>query len=89
MANEDNQFPSFPTDDEDPTTVEGYALVSRYAMVVFYFVTGGKNWDNSMGFLNPDKQTCDWYHVFPPPKGEVGVLCNQTTKRIIGLSLSK
>jgi len=87
MANEDNQFPSFPTDDEDPTTIEGYALVSRYAMVVFYFATEGKNWDNSMGFLNPDKQTCDWYHVFPPPKGEAGVLCNQTTKRIIGLSL--
>jgi hypothetical protein len=90
LANEDNQFPILPTHyDNDPTTPEGYALVSRYALAVFYFATNGKNWDNSLSFLDPDKATCDWFHIFAPPKGELGVLCNQTTRRIIGLSLSK
>ncbi len=89
MAYEDNQFPTFPTPDKDPTTTEGYSLVSRYAMAVLYFATNGKNWENSMNFMDPDKDTCDWFTVFPPPKGEVGVLCNQTTRRMIGLSLSK
>lgn len=89
MAYEDNQFPTFPTPDKDPKTSEGYSLVSRYAMAVLYFATNGKNWENSLNFMDPDKHTCDWFTVFPPPKGEVGVLCNQTTRRIIGLSLSK
>ncbi len=89
MSYEDNQFPTFPRIDQDPTTDEGYALVSRYAMAILYFATNGKNWENSLSFLDPDKATCDWNIVLPPPTGEVGVLCNQTTRRIIGLSLSK
>ena len=90
LANEDNQFPTLPTHDTDPTTSpDGYALVSRYALAVFYFATDGKNWDDSLGFLDPDKATCDWLYIFPAPKGELGVLCNQTTRNIIGLSLSK
>jgi hypothetical protein len=90
LANEDNRFPTLPTHDTDPTiSPDGYALVSRYALAVFYFSTEGKNWDNSLGFLDSDKATCDWYHIFAAPKGELGVLCDLTTRDIIGLSLSK
>eukprot|EP00535_Pseudo-nitzschia_heimii_P011278 CAMPEP_0197199406 /NCGR_PEP_ID=MMETSP1423-20130617/33868_1 /TAXON_ID=476441 /ORGANISM="Pseudo-nitzschia heimii, Strain UNC1101" /LENGTH=743 /DNA_ID=CAMNT_0042653263 /DNA_START=97 /DNA_END=2325 /DNA_ORIENTATION=+ len=87
LANEDRQFPTLPTHEQDLTTEEGYSLVTRYAMAVFYFATDGKNWDNSFNFLDPDRATCDWSQIFAPPKGELGVLCNQTTRRIIGLSL--
>ena len=89
LANEDRQLPILPTHEQDLTTEEGYTLVTRYAVAVFYFATNGKNWDSSYNFLDPDKATCDWFQIFQPPKGELGVLCNQTTRRIIGLSLSK
>ena len=89
LAYEDLQFPILPTHDKDPTTPEGYSLVSRYAMAVFYFTTNGKNWKSSLSFLDPNKATCDWFQIFAPPKGEVGVLCNQSTRQIIGLSMSK
>lgn len=87
LAQEDNQFPDFPSPGQGPSTPEGYNLVSRYAMVVLYFTTNGKNWKDNLNFLDPNKNTCDWYQVFAPPKGEEGVLCNPYTREIIGLSM--
>ena len=89
LAIHDKQFPAFPTHDQGLGTPEGYELVMRYAMTVLYFATGGPNWKNDMNFLNPDLSTCDWFHVFSPPMGQVGVLCNQNTQQIVGLSLSE
>ena len=77
------------TSQKDLTTREGYELVTRYIMAVLFYTTKGKNWDSELNFLNNNKATCDWYEIFPPPIGQVGVLCNQKTKQIIGLSLSK
>lgn len=87
LAHEDHQFPVLPTHDLDPTTPEGYSLVLRYTMAVLYFATSGKNWVSDLNFLDPSKATCDWFEIFAPPVGEVGVLCNQSTQRLIGLSL--
>jgi hypothetical protein len=77
------------TSQKDLTTREGYELITRYIMAVLFYTTQGKNWDSELDFLNNNKPTCDWYEIFPPPIGQVGVLCNQNTKQIIGLSLSK
>jgi hypothetical protein len=77
------------TSQKDLTTREGYELVTRYIMAVLFYSTKGKNWDSELNFLNNNKPTCEWYEIFPPPIGQVGVLCDQNTKKIIGLSLSK
>lgn len=89
LAHEDHQFPDLPSPEQDPSTPEGYALVSRYAMAVLYFTTNGKDWNDSLNFVDPNKDTCDWYQVFAPPKGEVGIVCDKHTRQIIGLSMSK
>mmetsp|Transcript_16910 Transcript_16910/g.38778 ORF Transcript_16910/g.38778 Transcript_16910/m.38778 type:complete len:789 (-) Transcript_16910:51-2417(-) len=87
LANQDKAFPSLPRHDQGLDTPEGYKFVMRYAMTVLYFATGGHHWHNDLNFLNPEKSTCDWFHVFPAPMGQVGVLCDQTTQEIVGLSM--
>jgi len=92
LANQDREYPSdqlIPILEEknDLTTPEVYELVTRYIMAVFFYATSGKNWQNDLNFLSPSQSTCDWYAIFPPPVGQVGVLCNQNTKQILGLSL--
>jgi len=87
LAIRDKQFPVLPTHNQGLDTPEGYKLVMRYAMAVLYFATGGPHWNIDMNFMSPELSTCDWFHVFPPPMGQVGVLCNQNTQQIVGLSL--
>ncbi|KAL3924431.1 MAG: hypothetical protein SGILL_001053, partial [Bacillariaceae sp.] len=62
-----------------------YAFVERYTMVLLYYATTGKSWRYDMSFLS-DKPTCDWFQVFAPPVGQLGVLCNRKTSRIVGFS---
>lgn len=64
---------------------EGYAFITRYIMSVFHASTGGDKWNYDLLF-NTKHETCQWYDVFQPPVGQVGVLCNQNTKKIVGLS---
>ena len=66
----------------------GYKFITRYVMAVFYFAMEGANWNYDLYFLS-ELETCDWYKVYAPPMGQVGVLCDQATKEIVGLSLSK
>jgi hypothetical protein len=65
-----------------------YAFVERYTMAVLYYATTGKSWRYDLSFLS-DKPTCDWSQIFAPPVGQLGVLCNRSTSRIVGFSFSE
>lgn len=67
---------------------EGYKFITRYVMAVFYFAMQGSLWNYDLLFLTKH-DTCDWYDVFQPPVGQIGVLCNQNTEQIVGISFSK
>jgi hypothetical protein len=67
---------------------EAYDFITRYVMAVVYYATAGKDWKHDLSFLSK-KKTCEWYQVFPSPVGQVGVLCNQSTRQIVGVSFSK
>jgi hypothetical protein len=69
-------------------TDDGYAFITRYVMSVFHSSLGGETWNYDLLF-NSKHKTCDWYDVFQPPVGQVGVLCNKNTEKIVGLSFSK
>jgi Leucine-rich repeat (LRR) protein len=64
---------------------EAYDFVTRYVMAVLYYSTTGQDWKNDLSFLSK-KNTCAWFQLFQPPVGQVGVLCNQSTRRIVGVS---
>jgi hypothetical protein len=66
---------------------ESYDFVTRYVMALLYYATKGKSWQHDMNFLS-NKVTCDWYQVFAPPVGQLGVLCNRNTNKIVGFSFS-
>lgn len=66
-------------------TDEGYAFITRYVMALFYYALGGELWNYDLLFLSKH-ETCQWYDVFQPPVGQVGVLCNQNSNTIVGLS---
>lgn len=86
LANKDPMQLNAPLTGLD--TDEGYSFISRYVMALFYAAMGGDTWNYDLLFLSKH-DTCDWYDVFQPPVGQVGVLCNQNTKKIVGLSFSK
>ena len=71
-----------------PDTTEGYSFLTRYVMAVLYYATNGANWNFGLLFLS-QHNTCDWFFIFSPPVGQVGVLCNQATDTIAGISFSK
>ncbi|KAG7349633.1 RHS repeat-associated core domain containing protein [Nitzschia inconspicua] len=64
---------------------ESYAFVSRYVMAVLYYATNGHSWKHDLSFLS-EKKTCDWFQVFAPPVGQLGVLCNRNSQQIVGFS---
>ena len=72
----------------DKQTRDGYAFITRYVMAVWFYATGGPNWNFNLLFLS-EHHTCDWFFIFGPPIGRVGVLCNPNTLEILGLSFSK
>jgi hypothetical protein len=86
LANQDGLALDPPTGGLD--TDEGYRFVTRYTMALFYYATNGTRWNYDLLFLS-DSDTCEWYEIFEPPIGQVGVLCNQETQEIVGMSFSK
>jgi hypothetical protein len=70
------------------STDQGYKFMQRYVMSVMYYSLGGPQWNYDLLFLS-EYDTCDWFFVFQPPVGQVGVLCNQSTMKVIGVSFSK
>jgi hypothetical protein len=88
LANDDDLQIGIPTAGNDLTSKVGYDLIVRYTLAVFYYTTLGSRWKYDLGFLS-SKPTCQWYQTFAPPIGQVGVLCNQITQEIVGLSLGR
>jgi hypothetical protein len=86
LANKDPQRLNAPRTGLDSD--DGYAFITRYVMSVFHSSTGGDTWNYDLLF-NTKHKTCEWYDVFQPPVGQVGVLCNKNTEKIVGLSFSK
>ena len=89
LANKDPMKLNAPLTGLD--TPEGYAFITRYVMAVFYAAMNGDYWNYDLLFMSKHA-TCEWYNVFEPPVGQVGVLCNkntQNTQEIVGMSFSK
>jgi hypothetical protein len=86
MAINDKKSMKVPTGDLQ--TIEGYKFITRYIMTLFYYAMNGSRWNYDLLFLS-DHDTCEWYELFRPPIGQVGVLCNQNTNVIVGFSFSK
>jgi hypothetical protein len=86
LANKDAQQLVAPS--SGLNTDDGYTFISRYVMALFYYATGGELWNYDLLFLSKH-ETCEWYDVFQPPVGQVGVLCNTNSNKIVGLSFSK
>lgn len=59
MAHGDVQSLSVPKS----TDKEHYTFVERYALVVFYFTTGGDDWSYGLKFLTGE-HVCTWYQEF-------------------------
>ena len=55
MATEDKFFQSVP-----PSRVSHQVILERFAVVVFYFSTEGRNWNYQAGFLSKNKPVCRW-----------------------------
>jgi hypothetical protein len=66
-----------------------YKFITRYAMVVLYYSTGGDTWANQLNFMT-GADVCDWYGVFnafnPYRKG---VVCDQVSGLIIAVGIRK
>ena len=86
LANKDAMQLNAPSSGLD--TDEGYTFITRYVMALLYYALGGDLWNYDLLFLSKH-ETCQWYDVFQPPVGQVGVLCNQNSNTIVGLSFSK
>lgn len=86
LANEDPMQLNAPL--TDLSTEEGYSFITRYVMVVFHAALGGDTW-NYDALFKSKHDTCQWYQVFEPPVGQVGVLCDLNKNVIAGLSFSK
>jgi hypothetical protein len=86
LATQDERNLGVPED--DITSREGYKFLTRYVMTLFYFAMNGPQWNQDLIFLSKF-DTCDWFEVFSPPVGQVGVICNENTQEVVGLSFSK
>ena len=86
LAYEDQQKLAEPSG--DLTSKRGYSFLTRYVMTVFFYAMDGDNWNFDLLFLSKH-DTCLWYSVFPPPVGQLGVICNKDTNEITGFSFSK
>ncbi|CAJ1953670.1 unnamed protein product [Cylindrotheca closterium] len=64
---------------------DGYRLLTRYVMTLFYYQMDGLNWNFDLLFLS-DFDTCYWFSLFEPPVGQLGVICNENTNEITGFS---
>jgi hypothetical protein len=64
------------------------ATPQRFALVVFYYATGGQGWTNSLGFLNATSHECDnWFsELYDDSNGGIfsfGVLCYNDDNEIV------
>eukprot|EP00980_Cylindrotheca_fusiformis_P028561 scaffold22611_cov153-Cylindrotheca_fusiformis.AAC.1 len=83
LAFQDEQRLSAPSG--DLRSREGYGLLTRYVMSLFFYQMGGPDWNFDLMFLSKF-DTCYWFSVFKPPIGQVGIICNENTNEITGFS---
>ncbi|KAL3942862.1 MAG: hypothetical protein SGBAC_003026 [Bacillariaceae sp.] len=83
LANIDEQRLNAPSG--DLRSRDGYSLLTRYVMSLFYYQMDGPNWNFDLLFLS-DFDTCYWFSLFEPPVGQLGVICNENTNEITGFS---
>lgn len=84
MAEEDQLIAS-PSDDLS-------RFAKRYAMVVFYYATGGEtSWSRQANFLSPSLDICRWQEASPAAMGIDGTQCASVGQReeVIVIEFSK
>jgi hypothetical protein len=86
LAYDDRQELSAPT--KDLRSKDAYSLLTRYVMSVLYYALDGPKWNFDLMFLSYH-DTCYWFSIFQPPIGQLGVICNENTNEITGISFSK
>jgi len=88
IANQDGLF--LNVTNKDKSTPEGYTLVTRYVLTVFYFSTVGAEWAANLNFLKPTSH-CDWFGIIQYDDGSIdasGVLCDDT-QEVKGIIISE
>jgi hypothetical protein len=87
MAEQDAADIAVPTG--NTTAVESYNYMVRYVMAVFYYSTGGDNW-NVQYFSMTFAPVCDWNNVIAGPNPyRQGIICDQETDLVFGLDFGK
>lgn len=65
------------------TSMKGYQFATRYILAVFYYSTGGLNWEDQCTFLTAT-EVCDWHDV--DVKGvRQGVSCDNESGQVFAL----
>jgi hypothetical protein len=83
MAEQDAADTAVPTG--NTTALEGYNYMVRYVMAVFYYSTGGDNW-NDQYFSMTFAPVCDWNNVIDGPNAyRQGIICGEETDLVFGL----
>jgi hypothetical protein len=88
MAEQDAADTAVPT--SNTTALEGYNYMVRYVMAVFYYSTGGDNW-NVQYFSMTFAPVCDWNNVIDdgPNAYRQGIICDEKTDLVFGLDFGK
>lgn len=67
MAHQDGQQLTIPTSSSSTTATttdaQNLVFIERYALAVFYYATGGPDWDHQLNFLS-NAHVCAWYQDF-------------------------
>jgi hypothetical protein len=87
MAEQDEADIAVPNG--NTTALESYNYMVRYVMAVFYYSTGGDNW-NVQYFSMTFAPVCDWNNVIAGPNPyRQGIICDQETDLVFGLDFGK
>ena len=87
MAEQDAADTAVPTG--NTTALESYNYMVRYVMAVFYYSTGGDNW-NVQYFSMTFAPVCDWNNVIDGPNAyRQGIICDEETDLVFGLDFGK
>jgi hypothetical protein len=88
MAEQDAANTAVPAG--NATALEGYNYVVRYVMAVFYYSTGGDDW-NVQYFFMTIAPVCDWNNarIDGPNAYRRGIICDKETDLVFGLDYGK
>jgi hypothetical protein len=89
MAEQDGANEAVPT--VGIMSLTGYKYMTRYVMAVFFYSTGGINWEDPLGFMT-EKNVCDWNDSFTNDGQNYfrkGVLCEPQANLITALLFGK